>query len=251
VAYRRNDDRRRDLDAHPRDRFPRRDFDPAMGASSRDVLDVEGDQRRARWRRLQAQDNPAPQWDRTGQRKDPDDSAGEPRFAANSRRGRHGGRERGRSGDDDYWRRIRRRSARYEGVDMDDPDQSAMVGSDLHETYQGRYGGVAPYSKHANERNYWAGYDEDRGPHRGKGPKGYTRSDERIEEHVCDVLLEDSHVNACEIEVQVNNGEVTLSGRIDNRSARQRAEDLVEEVSGVKAVRNNLRPKNRASRWSA
>ena len=39
-------------------------------------------------------------------------------------------------------------------------------------------------------------YGQEMPSHRGKGPKGYTRSDERIREHVCEVLSDDHHVDA-------------------------------------------------------
>lgn len=110
---------------------------------------------------------------------------------------------------------------------------------------QGRYGGMAPYSKHANEHNYWAGYDEDRTPQAGKAAEESTRSDERIREHICAVLSEDAHVDVREIAVQVENGEATLRGTVDDRSTSRRAEDLVAEIGGVDAVRNNLRIKER------
>lgn len=84
--------------------------------------------------------------------------------------------------------------------------------------------------------------DEQRtGEHKGKGPKQYSRSDTRIHEDVCDRLSEDSYVDASDIEVKVENGEVTLSGTVDNRAARRRAEDLVDSISGVKHVQNNIR----------
>jgi osmotically-inducible protein OsmY len=75
----------------------------------------------------------------------------------------------------------------------------------------------------------------------GKGPKGYTRSDDRIKEDVCDCLTDDPHLDASAIEVQVRNCEVTLSGAVDSRGARRHAEDLAERASGVKHVQNNLR----------
>jgi hypothetical protein len=34
---------------------------------------------------------------------------------------------------------------------------------------------------------------------------------------------------------------VTLSGTVDNRDAKRRAEDIAERVSGVKHVQNNIR----------
>jgi osmotically-inducible protein OsmY len=77
--------------------------------------------------------------------------------------------------------------------------------------------------------------------HRGKGPKGYTRSDDRIKEDVNERLSDDPHIDASEIEVSVENGEVTLTGTVDSRSAKRRAEDIVEALSGVKNVENRLR----------
>jgi hypothetical protein len=76
---------------------------------------------------------------------------------------------------------------------------------------------------------------------RGKGPKGYQRSDERLQEQVNDTLTDDHMLDASGIEVTVKNGEVTLSGTVDNREAKRRAEDLVEDISGVKNVENRIR----------
>jgi osmotically-inducible protein OsmY len=81
------------------------------------------------------------------------------------------------------------------------------------------------------------------GRHRGRGPKGYTRSDDRIREEVCDRLTDDPVVDASDVEVNVSNCEVTLSGTVENREERRRAEDCAERVSGVTHVQNNLRVK--------
>ncbi|MGK9170958.1 BON domain-containing protein [Inquilinus limosus] len=78
---------------------------------------------------------------------------------------------------------------------------------------------------------------------RGRGPRGYTRSDERIREDVCDRLTDDPAVDASEIEVTVSNSEVTLTGMVNSRDQRRRAEDCAEQVSGVDHVQNNLRVK--------
>jgi hypothetical protein len=79
------------------------------------------------------------------------------------------------------------------------------------------------------------------GQHRGKGPKNYTRSEERIKEDVSDALSEDSFLDASGIEVSVKEGEVTLNGEVDSRYSKHRAEDLSEDVTGVTNVQNNLR----------
>jgi BON domain len=81
----------------------------------------------------------------------------------------------------------------------------------------------------------------------GKGPKGYTRSDERIREQVCDCLTDDPHIDASAIEIQVKGGEVTMSGTVDSRNVKRHAEDLIEHLSGVKHVQNNLRVQDQTS----
>ncbi len=77
--------------------------------------------------------------------------------------------------------------------------------------------------------------------HRGRGPRGYTRSDDRIREDVNDRLTDDPYIDASEIDVTVNNCEVTLSGTVDDRRTKRRAEDMAETISGVRHVQNNLR----------
>jgi osmotically-inducible protein OsmY len=76
---------------------------------------------------------------------------------------------------------------------------------------------------------------------RGLGPQGYKRSDERINEDVCERLTEDVWLDASRVEVLVSGGEVTLSGTVESREAKHRAERIVEDVSGVIHVQNNLR----------
>jgi osmotically-inducible protein OsmY len=75
----------------------------------------------------------------------------------------------------------------------------------------------------------------------GRGPKGYTRSDERIREDVSDKLMEHPDLDASEIEVRVSGGEVTLAGSVDSRWAKRLAEDIAESCTGVRDVMNQLR----------
>lgn len=79
------------------------------------------------------------------------------------------------------------------------------------------------------------------GPHRGKGPNGYQRSDERIRELVCESLTEDDQIDASHVEVSVSHGEVTLSGTVEDRRAKREAEDCACSVLGVRDVQNLLR----------
>jgi osmotically-inducible protein OsmY len=134
------------------------------------------------------------------------------------------------------------------------------------ETWGPRYGsGRGSYSSRGDD--YGRNHDDDRGffekagdevaswfgdedaqarremdaRHRGRGPKNYTRSDERIAEDVNDRLSDDPHIDATGIDVSVSAGEVTLNGTVTERFAKRHAEDIAERVSGVKHVQNNLR----------
>ena len=77
--------------------------------------------------------------------------------------------------------------------------------------------------------------------HRGHGPKDYKRSDERIREDANDKLTEDWRVDASNVTVTVAAGEITLDGTVASREAKRRAEDVVDRISGVRHVQNNLR----------
>lgn len=77
--------------------------------------------------------------------------------------------------------------------------------------------------------------------HAGKGPKGYRRSDSRIREDVCEALSIDPLVDASDIEVVVSEGRVKLAGRVDNRAASRRAEDVALAVAGVSDVENAMK----------
>lgn len=78
---------------------------------------------------------------------------------------------------------------------------------------------------------------------RGKGPKGYVRSDERIKDDVSNALYRSTVVDATEIEVFVEQGTVTLKGLVNSRDQKRMAEDAVEHLPGVKDVFNEIRVK--------
>jgi hypothetical protein len=155
---------------------------------------------------------------------------------------RHGGRSYGDSGRpsfNDRWQNA------YGGGDFGG-EQSAYGESD-------RYGGTERdpfqdvYSPHytGSHRPGYGGkrFGSESGPFRGRGPKGYRRSDERIHEEACECLMDDDRIDASSIEVAVKDCEVTLSGSVDSREQKRRAEDLIARLSGVKDVHNGLRVK--------
>ena len=87
----------------------------------------------------------------------------------------------------------------------------------------------------------WGGRGGQTGQFSGRGPKGYQRSDDRIREDVSDRLTEHGDLDASEIEVDVSQGVVTLSGSVDDRWGKRLAEDIAERVPGVRDVMNQLR----------
>ncbi len=88
------------------------------------------------------------------------------------------------------------------------------------------------------------------GPHTGRGPRNYRRSDERIHEDVSHSLWADGQLDASEITVAVKDGVVTLDGTVDSRADKRAAEDLAWDVPGVVDVMNNLRPaNNQSNQW--
>lgn len=98
-------------------------------------------------------------------------------------------------------------------------------------------GGYGGYGGWGRERD-WMGTS---GPHGGRGPRNYQRSDERIREDLCERFTQHSHLDASDMEVRVENGEVTLDGSVIDRWAKRTAEDIAEGVWGVKEVHNRLR----------
>lgn len=99
--------------------------------------------------------------------------------------------------------------------------------------YSGLYGnpsGPSTYVEHGEIKHY-----------RGKGPKGYRRSDERVRDDINDTLTDDRFLDASDVEVEVRDGEVVLSGTVADKNAKRRAEDLAESISGVKHLENRLR----------
>jgi hypothetical protein len=76
---------------------------------------------------------------------------------------------------------------------------------------------------------------------RGFGPKNYKRSDRRICEDINDMLTDDRLLDATNIEVEVDDGEVILAGTVEDKAAKRRAEDLAESILGVKHLENRLK----------
>src|SRR5437588_7947737 len=83
------------------------------------------------------------------------------------------------------------------------------------------------------------------GKFRGRGPKNYRRSDERIHEEINDRLTDNEWLDASDVDVSVNSGIVILTGTVDSRYAKRLAEYIADSVSGVINVQNSLLVENR------
>jgi len=113
---------------------------------------------------------------------------------------------------------------------------------------QGSFGGGGSrQSGQEGGREYQSGSQQygggSKGSFAGHGPQGYKRSDERITEDINEELTQDPDIDATNISLEVQNGEVTLKGTVPDRETKRRAEDIAESCSGVKEVQNQLRVK--------
>lgn len=81
--------------------------------------------------------------------------------------------------------------------------------------------------------------------HRGHGPRDYARSDQRIKEDICDELSDDEQCDARNIDIDVTDAKVTLSGSVPARYMKHRAEDIADETRGVRDVDNRIRVRRR------
>lgn len=104
----------------------------------------------------------------------------------------------------------------------------------------GTYGapGYAGQSAWSDRYSDWLGGD--RGGYRGRGPKGYQRSNERLQELICDRLTDDPRIDASEIAVEVRDRTVQLTGTVDDRRTKYDVEELVERC-GALEIDNQLR----------
>ncbi|MCQ4165591.1 BON domain-containing protein [Tahibacter harae] len=191
------------------------------------------------------QRHPSLRWRAADDRRDPRDIAA----YAGVQRGAYG-----RYDEDDWQPRDHDRGyGEYEAERRlsvaDERQQRAQLGV-YDEDPRGRYAGGPPHYR-AGYAEAIAGapgagaYGRPRGrpgeDFRGRGPRGYVRSDERVREDVSECLAEDPYVDASNIDVVVREGVVTLSGSIAQRRLKHRAEDLAGACRGVREVDNRLR----------
>jgi osmotically-inducible protein OsmY len=83
----------------------------------------------------------------------------------------------------------------------------------------------------------------------GSGPKGYTRSDERLREDISERLMMADSIDSSEVSVIVKDAKVTLEGSVPNRRMKHAIEDLADQCPGVQDVDNRIRV--RREEWGA
>jgi osmotically-inducible protein OsmY len=76
---------------------------------------------------------------------------------------------------------------------------------------------------------------------RPRMPKSYQRTDERIREDIYEQIVQRQHLHADNVNVQVKDGRVTLTGDVPDRRMKHEIEDLVDRCLGVKDIENQLR----------
>ncbi len=135
------------------------------------------------------------------------------------------------------------RPVRDEGTRVDDRGRPGYnFGSGIERAYnQGGRGGLGSYQRGYRPGSYEALLERTearRGP--ARPPKGYQRADDRIREDVCEQLME-GPVDVGDVEVSVKDGEVTLSGQVEERWEKRAIEDIAANVRGVHDVHNRVR----------
>ena len=132
-----------------------------------------------------------------------------------------------------------------------DPGQSSYGGfSNEDPSFQRQqlehYSGGRGYpGRHLDTQGNWQqGGGQDRQQNlygtRRTSPKGYTRSDERVREDVCEQLSH-SGLDVSEVSVTVSQGHVTLEGTVSDRRTKHAIEDCADGCMGVQDVDNRIR----------
>ncbi|BDB27672.1 BON domain-containing protein [Cupriavidus sp. P-10] len=102
------------------------------------------------------------------------------------------------------------------------------------------YGGDGGYGGYGG---YGGSDDEWDAPaqRRPAGPRNYRREDDRIHDEVCNRLARDDELDVSDVEVRVQEGVVTLEGKVNDRHTKYDIEDIAERVFGVQDVINHIR----------
>lgn len=139
-------------------------------------------------------------------------------------------------------------------IDTLSEDARALAMSDAQSQEQGVGGGVDPIVEATTTppapESDAQGADEPSavteiwlmpGPYSGLGPIGYDSAGDPIGQEVYSRLTQHGHVDATEIEIVIDNGEVLLEGTVDSEATKRLAEEAVASIGTVRSVQNLLR----------
>lgn len=132
------------------------------------------------------------------------------------------------------------------GSDQFGGESTGNHGYGSQRTGYGRYSEDSSYQGHNGGSRYGRRFGE----HSGKGPKGYSRSDDQIKEEACQCLEQEGEVDASEINVSCQNGIITLEGTVQDREMKRSAEECLEDVYGLKDVMNKLEVEDESAKNS-
>ena len=107
----------------------------------------------------------------------------------------------------------------------------SSVGSDLGVGYQGANRTWVDREVKAEQPRY------------ARGPKGYRRSDARIQEDLSERLHGLHDLDSSDVEVAVKDGVVTLTGTVPHREMRYRLESMAAQCLGAVDVVNEVKVK--------
>ncbi len=146
--------------------------------------------------------------------------------------------------------RLRGRNRFGEERIRHDSFQDDQYRNDYDPTYEDEYGMRHPYEHGGSNR--WS--DDIRSTsshenHFGKGPKGYQRSDQSIKEEASEILTRDHDLDASDIEVEVKDRCLYLKGEVHSRKDKRLAEELVEDISGINDIQNQLAIQKKIEGW--
>ncbi len=79
----------------------------------------------------------------------------------------------------------------------------------------------------------------------GVGPESYKRPNERVMEDIGENLTYHGAIDARDVEIDVDDGVVTLRGTVPDRQMKYLVEDVVENIYGVNDINNEIKVRDR------
>lgn len=251
-------DRERDWRREPQGRY----------SSERARRSVRGDEDERRFERMDREDERLPRYQGYEM-----DEGSEPREFGQDERGRYRMSARDDTGYGDEWpetyrsdfsgpapRRYRDSWSERQSGPYRSPETGRNIPEDQYrqETHYHRSRPYTGFSGRVSEFGYedpsWAvpqmgraggstvrRYSEPGEGFEGVGPRNYARSDDRIREDVCDEISDDGEIDARDVDIEVKDREVTLTGTVPERYMKHRAEDIADSCRGVTDVHNRIR----------